>query len=57
MKGRRDPVDRSQSKEEAPRRTETRLRDGVEIITETDGQVCWRAEKQKNSLADRTGSE
>ena len=35
----------SQSKEEAPRGTETRLKDGEELILETDGQVSWKAEK------------
>ena len=45
VKGWRDPVDTSHSKEEAPRGTETRLRNGSEIISEVEEQDCWRIEK------------
>ena len=31
----------SQNKEEAPRGTKTRLRDGEELISKRDRQVCW----------------
>ena len=49
-------VKMSQSNEEAPRGTETRLWNGAEIISETDGPVCWRAKKRRKSYADRAGS-
>ena len=43
MRGQRDPEDTSQSREEAPRGTETRLRDREDLIFETDEQDSWKA--------------
>ena len=45
----------SQSKEEDPRGTETRLRDREETISETEGQDCWREEKVGKAERDGGG--